>query len=193
MEASAWERLAARVRSILENFHRSNPLRSGMPREELKSRLGLDGRIFNAVLAIAVEQNVVADKGALLSLPDHKASLAPAQQIAVASLLARFDAAPHTPPSARECQEAIGSDVMEYLLDSGTLKQVSAEVVFEGETYRRMVARLEGVLQKQPTITVAQVRDLFATSRKYALAFMEHLDSVGLTVREGDNRRLAKE
>ena len=40
------------------------------------------------------------------------------------------------------------------------------------------------------TLTVAQVRDHFTTSRKYALALMEHLDAIGVTVRDGDARRL---
>jgi selenocysteine-specific elongation factor len=40
------------------------------------------------------------------------------------------------------------------------------------------------------TLTVAQVRDHFTTSRKYALALMEHLDAIGVTVREGDARKL---
>jgi selenocysteine-specific elongation factor len=42
----------------------------------------------------------------------------------------------------------------------------------------------------ESTLTVAQFRDQFNTSRKYALAFLEHLDLIGVTIREGDNRRL---
>jgi len=40
------------------------------------------------------------------------------------------------------------------------------------------------------SITAAQVRDHFNTSRRYVLAFLEHLDAIGVTIREGDTRRL---
>jgi selenocysteine-specific elongation factor len=39
-------------------------------------------------------------------------------------------------------------------------------------------------------LTVAEFRDRFNTSRRYALAFLEYLDVIGVTLREGDNRRL---
>ncbi len=45
-------------------------------------------------------------------------------------------------------------------------------------------------LKSHPTLTVAEFRDHFKSSRKYALAFLEHLDAIGVTVREGDFRRL---
>jgi selenocysteine-specific elongation factor len=53
-----------------------------------------------------------------------------------------------------------------------------------------MVDKVKADLKQNGTITVADVRDKFQTSRKYALALMEHLDAVGVTVREGDLRRL---
>ena len=39
---------------------------------------------------------------------------------------------------------------------------------------------------------MAEARDLFNTSRKYILPLMEHLDAIGVTVRDGDFRRLKK-
>jgi selenocysteine-specific elongation factor len=53
-----------------------------------------------------------------------------------------------------------------------------------------MLATLRTHLQTQPTITVAQFRDMFTSSRKYALAFLEHLDTIGVTIRQGDERKL---
>jgi len=58
------------------------------------------------------------------------------------------------------------------------------------ETYRRIVEEIAQALAGGGSITVAQVRDRFQTSRKFALALLEHLDATGLTVRIGDERRL---
>jgi len=53
-----------------------------------------------------------------------------------------------------------------------------------------MVAEITSSLGQGETVTVAQVRDRYGTSRKYALALLEHLDAVGVTVRVGDERKL---
>ena len=70
------------------------------------------------------------------------------------------------------------------------LIQISPDVVFSPEAYQKMVETLLKRLGKDGTITVAQTRDMFGSSRKYILAFLEHLDREGITVREGDVRRL---
>ncbi len=53
-----------------------------------------------------------------------------------------------------------------------------------------MVNRIVQHIKDKGEITVAQVRDMFGTSRKYALALMEHLDSQRVTRRVGDVRLL---
>ena len=68
--------------------------------------------------------------------------------------------------------------------------QVSAEVLFLAKTYSGMVEQIRQTLAAKGNITVAEVRDMFNTSRKYALALMEHLDQTGLTRRVGDERVL---
>jgi selenocysteine-specific elongation factor len=45
------------------------------------------------------------------------------------------------------------------------------------------------VLRQKGQISLAEVRDLFQTSRRYAQALLEHLDAIGVTVRDGDFRR----
>jgi selenocysteine-specific elongation factor len=53
-----------------------------------------------------------------------------------------------------------------------------------------MVARVRAHLEREGTVTLAQVRDLFGTSRKYAQALLEHLDEQRITRRVGDERVL---
>ena len=62
--------------------------------------------------------------------------------------------------------------------------------LFLAETYAAMVEQVSRHLRRTGKITVAEARDLFATSRKYALALMEHLDAIGVTKRVGDERTL---
>lgn len=192
MDRGTWQSICKKFARTLETYHELHPLRSGIPREELKSRLQFDSRSFNAVLRFAEQEGVISEDGPRIRSSDHRIILSEKQQESVDSLMRRFQESPFSTPSVKECVDWVGSDVYAYLLESGELKQVSADVVFSQSTFERMVATVRQTLEEEGTITVAQVRDRFETSRKYALALMEHLDDIGVTVREGDSRRLPK-
>jgi selenocysteine-specific elongation factor len=192
--------LSSAVREITE-YHRSYPLRSGMPREELKSRLQITTRIFNALAAHLtagnqlIEISLRRDLPGMSSIPvvqhpDHKVRYSPDQQKQVDVLMAKFKAQPYAPPTIKDCLAALGDDLYAALIDAGSLMPVSDEVVFRWEDYQTMVSELRRILTQHGTIQIAQVRDHFNTTRRYILAFMEHLDAIGITVREGDVRKL---
>ncbi len=187
--APFWQRETQRARGEVELYHRANPLRKGMPREELKSRLRLAPRLFNAALKNWLASGLLEENGPLLNLPGHAIRFTAAQQAAVDRLLARFAAARYATPSVKECQAEAGEAVYQALLDLGMLVQVSPEVVFRREDYAEMLRQVRAHFAGELTLTAAQLRDRFNTSRKYALAFLEHLDALGLTLREGDFRR----
>jgi len=161
-----------------------------MPREELKSRLRLSPRLFNAVLRRLVKSGSLIEAGPLIFEPNHQIRFTSSQEKAIQVLLARFAAAPNSPPSIKEVQVEVGEEVYSALIDLGVLVPVSSEVVFRKEDYERMLAQLQKLFEQQDTLTAAQVRDHFNTSRKYILAFLEYLDQQGVTIREGDFRRL---
>ena len=68
--------------------------------------------------------------------------------------------------------------------------KVSPDVLFDAETYDRLVGEVRAFIARSGSITIAQARDIFHTSRKYALALLEHLDETGVTRRVGDERTL---
>jgi selenocysteine-specific elongation factor len=185
-----WGMISERSLREVEAFHRSSPLRRGMPREELKSRLKLPARLFNAVQRKMVGEGSLVEAGPLISVPGHQIRFSLQQEGRVRALLAQFAASPYAPPSVKEAQAAVGEEVYSALLDMGVLVGVSPEVVFRKEDYERMLEQVRGLFAQHGTLTAAQVRDHFNTSRRYVLAFLEHLDGVGITVRSGDVRRL---
>jgi selenocysteine-specific elongation factor len=185
-------RLTQTATDLLAAFHRAVPLKNGLPREELKSKLKLPAKVFNAFINWSVGRGTLAEAGALLKLPTHQVVFTPEQRASVDRLVAVYQRDPHNTPSLKDSIGIVGEDVLAVLLDRGDLIQVSPDVLFLQETYRQMVAAIKEHLQANGTITVAQVRDLFSTSRKYALALMEYLDKIGVTVRKGDERVLKK-
>ena len=189
---SWWSATTARMRDELAAYHARYPLRPGMSREELRSALRLDPRAYNGLLARAAADGLIVDEAATVRLPEHQVRFTPQQQQAVDDLLARFRAAPYATPSVKEAAALVGEEVLGVLLARGDLVQVSPEVLFLRETYEEMVERIRTHIQQQGSITLAQVRDLFQTSRKYAQALLEYLDGVGVTRRVGDERVLVK-
>ena len=186
MPASQWAVLRDNILASLATFHKTWPLKRGMSREELKSRLKLTPRLFN----VALKQLDLQDGGAWLALPGHTVRFSAAQQVKVSGLLKKFAAAPFAPPSVKECQAETGEDVFAALLESGELTLVSPEVAFRSTDYEHMVTRVRESISENGQVAAAEVRDMFGTSRKFALALLEHLDAIGVTIRDGDFRRL---
>jgi len=188
---SWWSAMTERIAVQLDAYHRRHPLRPGMGREELRSFLRLDARVFNGLLARAAREGLLVEQSATVRLPEHQVRLNAEQQRAVDELLARFRRDPQTPPSTKESIAAVGEEVLSVLLARGDLVQVSPEVLFLASTYEEMVRRVREHIQKEGSITLAQARDLLQTSRKYAQGLLEHLDERGVTRRVGDERVLA--
>ena len=190
LTASQWTELKESAIGTLVAYHGAYPLRRGIPREELKSRLKLAPRLFNLVMPKMSTEGVLAEGPKWIALPGHMVLFSPFQQVKVDKLLALFTAAPFAPPSVKECQAEVGEDIFSALREFGDLVAVSDEVVFRKTDYKTMVEKIRQVLQLKGQISLAEVRDLLNTSRKYVQALLEHLDAIGVTVRDGDFRRL---
>lgn len=187
-----WSMLKDQARQIVEAYHRNFPLRRGMPREELKSRLKLTPRVFNASVHKLAAEGILTEAGSWVARAGHEIRFDIGQQAAVKRLVARFAQSPYSPPTIKECQAETSEEVFNALVEQGDFLAVSSEVVFRKSDYDRMLAKIRQAIQEKGQISVADVRDLFDTSRRYALALMEYLDSIGMTVRDGDSRRLKK-
>lgn len=193
MHASAWDQHARHMLGELEAYHKAFPLRLGMPREEYKSRLKeatrASTRLFPEALRRLESQGEILESGPLVLRKGHEIRLSPQQEQAVESLLAKFAEAPYSPPTLKDCQAEVGEELVSALIDLGKLVAIPPDVAFRKQDYDRMVAEVKNLAQQRGSFTVAEVRDHFNTSRRYVLAFLEHLDAMGITVRQGDVRR----
>lgn len=183
-----WARLTQLAQRELEQYHRTFSLRKGMSREEFKNKLKLSGRALNAALRLWVERSLLVERGALVALSSHTVGFSAQQKEVVDRLMGKFATAPFTPPSVKECVEEAGEELYGALLEGGELIQVAPEVVFASRDYGVMVEFVRQHLSREGKLTVAQFRDQFNSSRKYVLGFLEYLDTLGITRREGDFR-----
>lgn len=189
---SIYESERERIVNIVKEFHQQQPLRLGLPREALKNRAGLTAKIFQFLYEALLEEKYLLEENLIVRLPQHTIRYSPQQEKLVNQLMDQFLSSPYTPPAVRECVERVGGDLFQSLLESGRLIQVSDDVVFHTEAYQNMLAAVKTMIQERGSMTVAEFRDHFSTTRKYALAFLEHLDQRRITVREGDARKLLR-
>jgi selenocysteine-specific elongation factor len=190
--ASRWNPLRERMLQMVTAYHSNNPLRRGIPREELKSKLKLTARQFTVVVAKLIAEGVLSEAGSTLAMVGHEIRLTSDHQSRVQGLMRYFEDSPFAPPSVKECQEQVGADIYGVLIDQGTLIQLSNEVVFRTQDYEQMVEKIRTFISENGRMSVADARDLFGSSRKFMLALLEFLDVKGLTMREGDYRTLRK-
>jgi selenocysteine-specific elongation factor len=178
--------LTASLMSVLADYHEQFPLRAGMPREEVRVRLGVSSKAFDKTVSLWAEQGDAEVVGAALAAPAHEPSLND-NQLARAKEYVDSLSSNRFAPSAASIPE---EDLIAYLDARGDIVRVGDGVAFTADAYREMVDAITSRLQETGAITLAEVRDMFGTSRKYAQALLEHMDDERITRRVGDERVL---
>jgi len=182
-----YDRLTETARQTVAAFLGEHPLRSGMPREELKRRLEIASpRLFASLAARWHAEGLLEERGATVSLPGYAPTLPPRQRQTADAFLARLRAQPFAPPA----DDLPDRELLGYLAEAGLVVPVAEGIVFDAQAYRQLVAGVVELLRTQGTVTLAQVRDRFNTSRRYVQALLEHLDERHVTRRIGDERVL---
>jgi selenocysteine-specific elongation factor len=190
--ATHWNSLRDAILHSVEEYHANFPLRRGIPREELKSKLKPSARVFNAAIKYLVADGSVTDAGSFVAKAGHAIKFDGRDRARVEALMRRFDQNPFSPPGARECESEVGGEILRALIELDDLIAVSVDVIFRKTDYDSMKMKIRQTMERNGKITLAEVRDLFNTSRKYAQALLEHFDATGFTVRDGDFRKLRK-
>ncbi len=190
LSRAGWQQKLDDLATILSDYHRQFPLRLGIPREELRSRLKLAAAVFNPLAAQAAADGLLVEAGALAHAPGHKIVFTAEQKTAVAALKQQLSRSGVNSPSVKACKATVGEAVYFALVDLGELRPLSNDVVYAAAEYERVTGEIERYLRENGRINAAQVRDLLQTSRKYAIALLEHLDQIKVTRRVGDDREL---
>ncbi len=178
------DQLTERIKELLEQHHRDRPLETGMPREALRAALDLDPEAFDALLD-RVEKIEVA--GPNVRVAGHAVELDPQQTRARASLIERLEADGFNPPLAKEL--AVDPALLRALEEAGEIVRIGDFFLTRAQA-DTVKERVRSAIESSGPKTVAEIRDLLGTSRKYAVPLCEWLDRTGVTRRQGDERVL---
>lgn len=187
---AGWQHLYDKLNDILFVYHQEHPLRLGMPREELRSRLKLSPHIFNPLINQMAADGLLIENQTVIYAPNHQVTFSPEQQTKIDALLRRFTKAGINSPSVKEAKAVVGDELYYALIDQGELRPLNQDVVYAAAEYKQITQAIINFLHKNGSINAAQTRDLLQTSRKYAIALLEHLDDIKITRRVDDAREL---
>jgi len=187
-----WEGLRSRVTTSLEVYHQAQPLRRGMPKEELRSRTGIRADRFAEVLGALADEGVVVERGSEVAAATHRQSLSLEQETVIGAFLAELEMRPFNPPPLGDLlrRHPLTAALLQYLVADGRIVRVNDDTVFARSAYDEAVERLRTHLTNHRTLTVAAARDVLGSSRRYVLPLLEWLDAQKITRRVGDDRIL---
>lgn len=195
------EELVGDIERSLGAFHAQNPKATGIASAALRDKVDkrLDLKVFDALLARAVEAGVAVVDGGQVRHPKSAASALAGEAEAIEKLGPILRSQGLAPDGVAELAAKTGVDVEVARKALGKLAldrrvvRLGSEMHFDGDTIAATREKLAAYLAGRPEgATAAEIRDMLGVSRKYAIPLLEYFDAQGLTKREGDVRVLRK-
>ncbi|MEI6179511.1 MAG: selenocysteine-specific translation elongation factor [Chloroflexales bacterium] len=183
---AGWQHLVAQFTPTLQAYHRQFPLRRGMPREALRQKLQLAAHAFGPYLEATVQRGLAERDETSVWLAGHDPQPSPSEQQALAATLKALAREPYSPPAPN-----LDGELLAWALDKGLLVRIAPEIWLLPQIYAELLAWVRATIAATGSVTLGSMRDRFGSSRRYALAFLEHLDERKITRRVGEGRVLA--
>jgi len=191
IDAGASEKIKEQALDIMRERHRSQPYVYGYNESEWRGKTRISETLFKALLASWLKDGAIGVHQGRYHLPDFKPGL-PEKWQAEAQTIEKLIVDGGMAPPVRSELEAKGGnvrDILNFWFSSGYMVSLPEGIIYSREVYDTAIHKIREFCKANQTITVAQVRDLLGTTRKYVVPLLTHMDEQGLTRREGDFRR----
>jgi selenocysteine-specific elongation factor len=184
------------VRELVAAFHRAQPLRAGMPREELRRRAlpRSTPAVADAAIEHLIEAGELRSSADSVALPDHAIRLSPQEESVRQALLSDAQQAGlaglELPQAVRagRLEAAVAERVVKLLLAEGRLQRVGDGLLL----HRDHLEALKGDVRRRwpagSRLDVAGFKELTGLSRKFVIPLLEYLDRERVTRRSGADR-----
>jgi selenocysteine-specific elongation factor len=191
--------LEDRVLRALGRLLAARPRQAAIPRAHLAAALpdlANDALVMGVLDRLKQQGKVLADARAV-SLPGHEPRLSQGERRLKQELADAIRSGGTSPPDAAELAAAAAArgsavpDLLALLRDEDRIVEVHSGLFLDSDIEAELRRRVRERLDDGSAMTMAELRDLLGTTRRYAVPIGEHLDRIGLTRREGDLRRLA--
>lgn len=184
------------LKVLLENFHKKNPLKFGMSKEEAKNKVftkKLKQKNYDDILNMLIDKKTVKVSEKFIALYDFNVTLNKEQERMKNFIINEYKKLKFTPPKyadiAQEEKDKTGFKmVYELLLDEEILIKLNEDCTLLNEDYEEAKDKIRSYILENSSISAATARELLESNRKYAIAILEHLDSIKFTKRVENDR-----
>lgn len=188
--------LESRLLEVLRTLHEQNPLMTTHDRPSVLSQLAYvgDEGVLQGITERMLKAKILVGDARRIARADFKPKLSANQRKLKDQIVEETRAAAFQPPEPASFVPKSGGnaaslkDIYEVAVAEGLLVRVTNELFLHSDIVIDMQARLKNKLAPGVGATVAEIRDLLGTTRKYAIPLCEYLDRIGLTRRDGDLR-----
>ncbi|MDA8164300.1 MAG: selenocysteine-specific translation elongation factor [Desulfobacteraceae bacterium] len=198
--AGVYNGLKERTLAILAEFHQQQPLKPGLSKEELRTRIHrqLDPRLFQMLLQELIQkEGKLAQDEASVRLASHQVALAASDQNVRDEVEALYRRAGLQPPTVKEVlaqlagtPRALVQEILEMLARERVTVKITEELYFHAASLDDLQQRLVALLQKEGEIDAQGFKALTGLTRKFSIPLLEYFDRNKITIRVGDKRIL---
>ncbi len=197
---TTFDKLKQKTVEHLTKYHTANPLKTGMPKEELKSKFPRlsDAKLFNLLLNQMIKSRKIVQEENTVRLEDHRVSLGEDQADIRDKILKTYQSGGLQPPYFREIIKMLDTDpnrareVLMHLVEEGQIIKTKEDLFFHAGAVNQLKNRLVDFLKSRGEITTPQFKEMTGASRKYVIPLIEYFDAKNVTLRIGDSRKLRK-
>ena len=187
------------ILAALTAYERKYPYRYGMKKAEVQGIYfqKIRPNLFDRIIEFLEEEGCVKREGEFLCTPDYQVRKDGVFDQVSSVLLdtfkkARFDFVRYSEISLPKVERETGDDILNILLVEGSVVKVTEDMYTLKDYMEEARQAISAHLADDPVITIAQVRDMFQTSRKSAKPILEYMDSIKVTKKTGaESERVA--
>jgi len=193
---TAWSHLQSQCETMLSEFHGREPLRSGMSREELRSRLcrTIPQDLWRVFLDRLADEGRIRLHGEFVAQAGHEIRFSEEDQAIASRIEARLRDAGLDPPDPPEVlasePEGRAARIVEVLLAERRLVRLRDGRLFLGEAVEALRGKLREHAKTARLIDVATFKQIAGVTRKNAIPLLEYLDAERTTRRLGNVREI---
>jgi len=182
--------------NTLSKFHKENPLMHGIEKLVLFKQIDAIEQIGNWILDTLKNNRKIKIQGDRISLYDFQPELTDKQEETLNKLENEFLKGGFSPPGYEKLLSKISipeNELQELIILLSNQKKIlilGKNTIFHKDIIDKGEKLIEEFLKKKGVATVSELKNILGTSRKWAIPLLNYYDQIGLTIRDGDLRRL---
>lgn len=184
---------------LMNEFHKQYPLKAGVKREELRTRLLPRAELSHVdrLISYYIEKKTIKEVNGLISLFSFKVEVGEKLLRLTSEVEQLYKEGAFAPPGTDEVLERYKSEknigqLLSAMIADGTLVWLSDQIYMHKDYYEKGLQAAYDLIAEKGELVLSDYRDAVGTSRKFALALLEQFDRKKITRKMGDSRVLFK-